>query len=123
MAEVIVTPRARRDLDEAIAALNLPEDTWARVVRSLRSLDTFPLAGPRLERRWGPARFILGPWSWMVLVYSYEEASDRVFIVAMHDARSATAPRSLAPGRMSGVQTRPNDPRGRNFAPYSESSQ
>lgn len=94
MAKVIVTPRARRDVDEAISALSLPDDTWARVVRSLRVLETFPLAGPELNGRWAPARFVLGPWSWMVLVYSYDETSDRVVIVAMHDARSATAPRS-----------------------------
>ena len=97
MAQVIVTPRARRDVDEAIAALNLPEGTWARVARSLRVLETFPLAGPELEGRWAPARFVLGPWPWMVLLYGYDEASDRVFVVAMHDARSASAPRSAGP--------------------------
>lgn len=97
MAQVIVTPRARRDVDEAIAALTLPEDTWRRVTRSLRVLETFPLAGPELEGRWTPVRFVLGPWSWMVLLYGYDEASNRVFIVAMHDARSAAAPRSAGP--------------------------
>jgi hypothetical protein len=81
-------------VDEAISVLSLPDDTWARVARSLRVLETFPLAGPELNGRWTPARFVLGPWPWMVLVYSYDEASDRVFILAMHDARSATAPRS-----------------------------
>lgn len=81
-------------MDEAISVLSLPDDTWARVARSLRVLETFPLAGPELNGRWTPARFVLGPWSWMVLVYSYDATSDRVFIVAMHDARSATAPRS-----------------------------
>jgi len=97
VAQVIVTPRARRDVDEAIVALSLPDDAWTRVARSLRVLETFPLAGPRLEGRWAPARFVLGPWSWMVLLYSYDDASDRVFIVAMHDARSAAAPRSAGP--------------------------
>lgn len=97
MAQVIVTPRARRDVKRAIAALDLPEDTWARVARSLRVLETFPLAGPQLEGRWAPARFVLGPWSWMILLYGYNEASDQVFVVAMHDARSASAPRSVGP--------------------------
>jgi plasmid stabilization system protein ParE len=97
VAQVIVTPRARRDVDAAIAALNLPDDAWTQVARSLRVLESFPLAGPELEGRWSPTRFVLGPWSWMVLLYSYEEASDRVFIVAMHDARSAAAPRSAGP--------------------------
>jgi plasmid stabilization system protein ParE len=94
VAQVIVTPRAKRDVDEAIAVLSLPDDTWARVARSLRVLETFPLGGPELEERWAPARFVLGPWSWMILPYRYDEDSDRVFVVAMHDARSAASPRS-----------------------------
>lgn len=97
MSRVIVTPRARRDVDEAIAALNLPADAWTRVAESLRVLEAFPLAGPILQGRWSPARFVLGPWSWMVLLYDYNEASGRVFVIAMHDARSAAAPRSAEP--------------------------
>ena len=91
MAQVIVTPQARLDGDEAISALNLPGDAWTRIARSLRALETFPLAGPELGRRWAPTRFVLGPWSWMILLYSYEESSDRVYVVAMHDGRSATS--------------------------------
>lgn len=91
MARVIVTPRARRDVDEVISALNLPSDTWARIARSLRVLETFPLAGPGLGGRWAPIRFVLGPWSWMILLYSYEESSDQVSVVAMNDGRSATS--------------------------------
>jgi plasmid stabilization system protein ParE len=97
VAQVIVTPRARRDVEEAIAALNLPEDTWARVARSLRVLETFPQAGPELEGKWVPARFVLGPWSWMILLCTHDEALDQVFVVAMHDARSASVPRSAGP--------------------------
>lgn len=91
MAQIIVTPQARRDVDGAVAALTLPADTWNRVGRSLRVLETFPLAGPELCGRWAPTRFVLGPWSWMLLLYRYEELSDQVFIVAMHDARSAAS--------------------------------
>lgn len=89
MARVIVTPQARRDVDEAISALNLPDDTWARITRLLTVLETFPLAGPELGGKWAPTRFVLGPWSWMILLYRYEQSSDRVYIVAMHDGRSA----------------------------------
>jgi plasmid stabilization system protein ParE len=96
VAQVVVTPRAQRDVDEAISALNLPDDAWARIGRSLRVLETFPLAGPELAGRWVPARFVLGPWSWMILLYRYEESSDRVYVVAMHDGRSAA---SAAAGR------------------------
>lgn len=91
MAQVIVTPQARRDVDEAISALSLPDDTWTRIARSLRPLETFPLAGPRLGGRWTPTRFVVGPWSWMILLYRYEQSSDRVYVVAMHDGRSATS--------------------------------
>lgn len=91
MAQVIVTPQARRDVDEAISALGLPDDTWPRIARSLRPLETFPLAGPELGGRWAPTRFVIGPWSWMILLYRYERSSDRVYVVAMHDGRSATS--------------------------------
>ena len=37
-------------------------------------------------------RFVLGPWPWMILVYIYDEAADRVSVVAMYDARSSVAP-------------------------------
>ncbi|HEY0277318.1 MAG TPA: hypothetical protein VGC32_03525 [Solirubrobacterales bacterium] len=94
MAQVIVSPRAKRDVDEAISSLNLPADAWSRIVRSLRVLETFPLAGPELGGRWAPTRFVLGPWSWMLLLYRYEQASDRVFVISVHDARSAASPRS-----------------------------
>jgi plasmid stabilization system protein ParE len=91
VARIIVTPQARRDVDEAISALTLPEDTWARIARSLGPLETFPLAGPELTGRWAPVRFVLGPWSWMILLYRYEQSSDRVYVIAMHDGRSATS--------------------------------
>lgn len=91
MAQVIVTPQAQRDVEEAAAALKLPVDVWSRVARSLRVLETFPLAGIELRGRWSPTRFVLGPWSWMLLLYRYEDSSDRVFVVAMHDARSAAS--------------------------------
>lgn len=91
MAQIFVTPQARRDVDEAISILDLPEDTWARIGRSLRALEMFPLAGVELEGRWAPTRFVLGPWPWMILLHRYEESSDRVYIVAMHDGRSATS--------------------------------
>lgn len=91
MAQIIITPRARRDVDEAVSALNLPGDTWARIARSLRALETFPLAGPELAGRWAPTRFVLGPWPWMIMVYRYEESTDHVYVVAMHDGRSATS--------------------------------
>ena len=89
MAQVIVAPRAQRDVEEAIAHLGLPEDTWARIAHSLRVLEIFPQAGRALEGRWAGTRFVLGPWPWMILLYRYEEAADAVYVVAVDDARSA----------------------------------
>jgi hypothetical protein len=75
---VIVTPQARGDVEEAIAGLILPADTWARIARSLAVLEIFPEAGHALEGRWAEARFVLGPWPWMILIYHYQETSERV---------------------------------------------
>jgi plasmid stabilization system protein ParE len=97
VTQVIVTPQARRDVAEAISGLNLPSDTWARIARSPRPLETFPHAGPELRGRWTPTRFFPGPWSWMILLYRYEQSSDCVHVVAMHDGRSATS--ATAPPR------------------------
>lgn len=91
MARVIVTPQARRDVDEAVTILDLPRDTWTRIARSLRVLEAFPLAGAELGGRWASTRFVLGPWRWMILLYYRDEASDQVYVVAMHDARSAAS--------------------------------
>jgi len=34
-------PAGQRDVGEAISALTLPGGTWARIARSLRTLETF----------------------------------------------------------------------------------
>jgi len=47
------------------------------------------LLGPPLTGRWQGFRFILGPWSWMLLVYAYDEETDQVSLVTIQDARSA----------------------------------
>jgi hypothetical protein len=36
-------------------------------------------------------RFVLGPWRWMIIVYVFDEAADRVAIVTIQDARTAGA--------------------------------
>ena len=69
----------------------LPSDTRARVVRSLRALEGFPLMGPARSGRWEGFRVLLGPWRWMLLVYVFIEAEDRVVVVTIQDARSSTA--------------------------------
>jgi ParE toxin of type II toxin-antitoxin system, parDE len=91
MARVELTASAVEDLRALIRTHSLPDDTVARVVRSLRLLERFPLLGPRLTGRWDGFRFVLGPWRWMVLVYLVLEREDRVVVVTIQDARSSPA--------------------------------
>lgn len=91
MASVELAATAVEDLDTLILTHSLPAATRARVARSLRSLEFFPRLGPELTGRWTGLRFILGPWRWMLLVYTYLEAEDRVVVVTIQDARSSAA--------------------------------
>jgi hypothetical protein len=91
MATVVVTPTAVEDLERLIRTHSLPRDTRRRVASSLEVLSRFPLLGAPLGGRWADFRFVLGPWRWMLVVYVYEEASDRVAVVTIQDARSARA--------------------------------
>lgn len=91
MATVVVTPTALADLDNLIRTLSLPTDTHDRLKRSLRPLTRFPRLGAPLEGRWSDFRFVLGPWRWMLVVYVFNDATDRVAIVTIQDARSAAS--------------------------------
>ena len=91
MASVELALSALEDLDALIVTHSLPADTRSRVARSLRALDEFPLMGAPLEGRWDGFRFVLGPWRWLILVYAFIEHEDRVVVVTIQDARSATA--------------------------------
>jgi hypothetical protein len=88
---------AVEDLDFLISTHSLPAGTRARAGRSLRSLVQFPNIGPALAGRWEGFRFILGPWPWLILVYVFIEAEDRVVVVTIQDARSSTAPTASRP--------------------------
>lgn len=78
------------DLGSLIRTHSLPADTRARVARSLRALERFPLMGPALSGRWEGSRFVLGPWRWLVLVYVFIEPENRVVVVTVQDAGSST---------------------------------
>jgi hypothetical protein len=91
LAEVRLSADAVKDLDRMILTHSLPPDTRERVMRSLRVLEQFRRIGRQLEGRWRPVRFILGPWRWMLIIYSYEEPDNVVLVVAFHDARSSAA--------------------------------
>jgi plasmid stabilization system protein ParE len=92
VARVELSAAAVEDLEQMIFTHSLPADTRARVRRSVKPLEQFPLLGPALTGRWGGFRFVLGPWRWMVIVYAYLEPEDRVVIVTIQDGRSAASP-------------------------------
>jgi ParE toxin of type II toxin-antitoxin system, parDE len=89
--QVFVTPRAVADLHALAEFLALPGDTMQRVQRSLVQLERFPMSGRELSGRWRDARFVLGPWPWMILVYVFDQSADEVYVVAVHDARNASS--------------------------------
>jgi hypothetical protein len=97
MASVELARVAVEDLGALIRTHSLPADTRARVARSLRSLERFPLMGPALGGRWEGFRVLLGPWRRMLLVYGYLEAADRVVVVSIQDARSSTSATTAGP--------------------------
>ncbi len=91
MAAIEVTRLARDELRELIATRQLPTDTRARVSRSLLALEEFPRAGKQLSGVWRDCRALIGPWGWLIVVYMYIEAEERVVIIAFHDARTSGA--------------------------------
>jgi hypothetical protein len=38
-------------------------------------------------------RFLIGPWSWMVIVYVHDADADSVTVVAIHDGRTSSSAR------------------------------
>ena len=91
MAIVLVSPRARRNLERLVQTHSLPTSTVARFVASVEALAAFPSIGAPLGGRWSGYRFILGPWRWMLIVYDYDPNRDVVGIVTVQDARSSSA--------------------------------
>lgn len=91
MAHVELSLAAVEDLEALIRSHTLPDDTKARVRRSLQPLARFPRMGPELAGRWAGFRFVLGPWRWMVFVYRYFEEDNRVVVLTIQDARSSAS--------------------------------
>jgi plasmid stabilization system protein ParE len=92
VAQVRLAAAAVEDLRELILTHELPPDTPQRVARRLRALARFPEIGPALQGRWAGTRYVLGPWSWLVIVYEYDGAADTVTVLTMEDARRAQTP-------------------------------
>jgi mRNA-degrading endonuclease RelE of RelBE toxin-antitoxin system len=91
MARVLVAPTAIEDLDGLIFSRHLPSNTRARVKARLSRLSDFPRRGSELEGRWKGFRYVLGPWSWMLIVYTFDEEAGQVSVVTIQDARSANS--------------------------------
>lgn len=96
MAEVRLTAAAVEDLRELISTHELPPNTPQRIARRLRALGRFPKLGPALSGRWTGTRYVLGPWSWLLIVYEYDESTDAVIVLTMQDARRAESPTTAA---------------------------
>jgi plasmid stabilization system protein ParE len=93
MAKLEWSERALLDLDRLRLTHTLPPDTRERIEACAAPLARFPRLGPELRvlPDGGELRFLIGPWRWLVIVYLYAEAEDRVVIVATEDGRAATA--------------------------------
>lgn len=89
MARVVVTEAAARSLAELIDSHSLPADTVARIRRSLAPLKRFPHFGPVLDMATPELRYMLGPWRWLIIVYTYRERDNLVAVLAFEDGRSA----------------------------------
>lgn len=97
MTVVLLTAAAVDDLAGLIRSRNLPASTGARLRRSLEPLGEFPELGATIggqlgEGPFGTRRFVLGPWRWMIVVYVYDRASDRVVVLAIIDGRTSGSP-------------------------------
>jgi plasmid stabilization system protein ParE len=88
VANVEFARTAIADLDRLVVTHSLPSDTRQRVRATLTPLQQFPRLGPELTGRWQGMRFLLGPWRWMILVYTFDEPADRIVVVTTQDVRS-----------------------------------
>jgi hypothetical protein len=96
MPAIEITRLARDELRALIKTRQLPADTRDRVSHTLLALEEFPRAGKRLSGVWRDCRAVIGPWGWLIVVYRYVEAEDRIVVIAFHDARTSTAAIALA---------------------------
>ncbi len=91
MPGIEVTRLARDELRELIETRQLPVNTRDRVSCSLLILEEFPRAGKQLSGVWRDCRALIGPWGWLIAVYMYVEAENRVVVIAFHDAGTSHA--------------------------------
>lgn len=91
MARIEVSRAAAEDIARLCVTHSLPGDTIGRLQRSLRPLEQFPRLGTALEvADWSGVRSLLGPWRWMVILYTIEP-DGRVVVLTVQDGRSSSA--------------------------------
>ena len=91
-----VSPAAAASLARLIVTHSLPADTNERFRRSVAPLAEFPRLGKALEGGGDEGlRFILGPWRWMLIVYTYGREADVVAIATVQDGRTSAAATAL----------------------------
>ncbi len=122
MARVELARAAVEDLEDLVRTHSLPADARARVARSLRGLERFPLMGPALSGRWDGLRFLLGPWRWLLLIYVFIESEDRVVVVTIQDARSSAAATTSRQPATKRLADRFRRPEGLDYAALREAS-
>jgi len=88
---VVITETAQDDLRRIIRELGLPADSAGRVWEHLRPLARFPDMGSPLSGRWSGSRFVLGPWSWMIIIYEHLRDAEVVAVTTIQDARRAAS--------------------------------
>ncbi len=82
--------QALSGLDRLVLTHRLPTDTRERVEASAQPLERFPRIGPEIRTLAdGSLRFLVGPWPWLLIIYLYLEADERVVIVSVEDGRAA----------------------------------
>ena len=91
MATLLITARARGDLDELIETRELPPYAAARYGARIDQLTHFPLSGRQVSGRTRWLRLLVGPWPWIITVYDYDAATDRVTVLTVQDARMRPA--------------------------------
>jgi hypothetical protein len=91
VAQLFWAESARAALDDLVLTHSLPGDTHERIAQSLRPLARFPRLGPEIQHLddGQELRFLIGPWPWLLLVYVYDPAQDRVVVVSPEDGRAA----------------------------------
>lgn len=103
--------QALSNLDRLVLTHSLPNDTRERIEASAGPLERFPRIGPEIRMlAGGSLRFLVGPWPWLLIVYVYLEADERVVIVSIEDGRAADSTITAgvserSPGHRSGSRS------------------